>query len=324
MKCSEVLQILPSFLANEVTPSERKLIQNHLAACADCQNEMRILTALQSQIRESLHNRAAETAPSPQAWIRLKERLDSPAGDHQTLLPARHKARQQNQYRGVFAMKRIALTALVVLVLLAGTAAALPGVRAAVLENVKGWFGYDFTSPNTILSLGTIWGFSPYNPRYMPVGLEIKGTMTGGDQTTETLGLCYQPEHREKDDKFIAIIQDHLDEPQSLPAGSEVAFEGITGSIDELPEGEIQWCLGPSIEEVLVPVPAGQESGAPDQYPPSVPLYYSKALRLTYFVEDIKIEIFGPYSEDVLVRIARSMQQANLAAQQPEQPVSQP
>jgi hypothetical protein len=158
----------------------------------------------------------------------------------------------------------------------------------------------------------------------MPDGLEIRGTMTDGGEVAEMLGICYQPEHREIDDKFIAVVQRHMDEPESLPAGTRVSIEGTTGSIDELPAGEIQWCLGPSKEEAVMPVPASQATEAPNQFPPDEPLTYQKAMRLTYFADDVRIEILGPYSKNVLVRIARSMQKANLAAQQPLQPTSQP
>jgi hypothetical protein len=45
---------------------------------------------------------------------------------------------------------------------------------------------------------------------------------------------------------------------------------------------------------------------------------------LTYYIDEVKIEIFGPYSKAELIRIAKSLQQANPALDQPEQPAANP
>jgi hypothetical protein len=327
MNCKDVTRLLPRFLAHEVTPSEGKLIQNHLASCTDCQNEMRVLTVLQHQIRESLQKQAAESAPSPQAWSHLQARLDSPTRAERPILPTQWLTTlKQKMHEGAFDMKKIVYAALAGLALIAGTIAFVPGVRAEVLKDVKGWLGYDFPSPSgrTILSLSTNWGFSPFSPTHLPDGLEPRGIMTDGDEATETLGLCYQPDHRELGDPFIVILQHHLGNDGSLPDGKIVNVNGVDGVVDTLPAGEIDWCLGPSPEEVLVPVPEGQGSSSPDTFPADEPLVYDKALRLTYYIDEVKIEIFGPYSKAELIRIAKSLQQANPALDQQDQPAANP
>ena len=222
-------------------------------------------------------------------------------------------------------MNKIAYAALAVLALIAGTIAFVPGVRAAVLEDVKGWLGYDFPSPSgqTILSLSTNWGFSPFSPTHLPDGLEPKGIMTDGDEAADTLGLCYQPDHRELGDPFIVILQHHENDG-ILPDGTIVNVNGVDGVVDKLPAGKIDWCLGPSPEEVLVQVPEGQESSSTGKPPADEPLVYDKALRLTYYIDDVKIEIFGPYSKAELIRIAKSLRQANPALNQQEQPAANP
>ncbi len=324
MNCNEVIQRLPSYLANEVTSSERRIIQNHLAVCAGCQNEVRALTELQGRIRDSLHNQLAGSAPSPQAWSRLQASLDNSARrDRLTMhLPRLHSWKQNTQI-GKFTMKQTVFTIMAVLALIVGTLAIVPGVRAAVLENVIGWLGYDFPSPDnkTILSWGSNWGFTPYNPRYVPKGLDLKGSMVGGESTTEEVGLCYQPEKRQLGDPFIVVRETHLTSPGALPAGKTVNVNGTGGVVDELPAGKIDWCLGPSsVEGESISGSSGQGSTSTQQFPADKPLSYDKALRLTYYIENIKIEIFGPYPEKELIRIAKSLVPVVQAAQQPVQP----
>lgn len=54
MKCQEVNELLVAYLDNEVTPSERTLIQAHLAGCDACQEELAALSALQSRVSQFL------------------------------------------------------------------------------------------------------------------------------------------------------------------------------------------------------------------------------------------------------------------------------
>jgi len=75
MECREVNDLLVAYLDSEVTPSERTLIQAHLAECDFCRNELAALSVIQDRIRQSLQVRAAQAAPSPQAWSRLQARL---------------------------------------------------------------------------------------------------------------------------------------------------------------------------------------------------------------------------------------------------------
>ncbi len=75
MKCQEVQKLLVAYLDGEITPSERKLIQAHLAGCAVCQQQVAALAATSSRLGQALLRRGARAAPSPQAWSRLEARL---------------------------------------------------------------------------------------------------------------------------------------------------------------------------------------------------------------------------------------------------------
>lgn len=301
MNCNDVSKLLASYLANEVSSSEKKLVQNHLAACEACQKKMMTLAALQSRIRQTLQQQAAEAAPSQQTWSRLQAQMEFPAHVGHPSVPLSWLTSWKTKMSiGVFTMKQTAFVILAVLVLLIGTAALVPGVRAAVVENIIGWIGYDFPSPNSqdILSWGTVWGFTPYNPRYMPKGLTLKGSMVAGESdATKQVGLCYQTENPQPGDPFIAIIETHLSSASTLPSGEAVTVKGANegeGILDELPAGEVKWCLKS--------------------------VSYEKALRLNFIKGDIQIQVFGLFEEKDLVRIANSLQEAEPAAEQPERP----
>ncbi|RLC57119.1 MAG: hypothetical protein DRI80_15370 [Chloroflexota bacterium] len=70
---------LVACLDGEVAPSERALIRAHLAGCDACRRELAALSATRSRVSRSLQMRAAQAAPSPQAWSRLQARLSKKA-----------------------------------------------------------------------------------------------------------------------------------------------------------------------------------------------------------------------------------------------------
>ena len=75
MNCREVQERLVAYLDGEVAPSERELIQAHLAGCEVCRKELAALSATRSRVSRFLQMKAAQAAPSPQAWSRLQARL---------------------------------------------------------------------------------------------------------------------------------------------------------------------------------------------------------------------------------------------------------
>jgi len=63
MNCREVQEQLVAYLDGGVTPSERTLIQAHLAGCDFCQGELAALSVTQSHVSRFLQMRAAQAAP---------------------------------------------------------------------------------------------------------------------------------------------------------------------------------------------------------------------------------------------------------------------
>jgi len=75
MNCEQVQSLLPAYLDNEVTPSERMLILAHLSGCTVCQQELNLLSTARSQVRGTLQRRAIQAVPPREAWSRLEARL---------------------------------------------------------------------------------------------------------------------------------------------------------------------------------------------------------------------------------------------------------
>jgi len=75
MNCEQVQALLPAYLDNEVTPSERVLILAHLSGCTVCQQELNLLSTARSRVRAMLQRRAVHAVPSRDAWSRLEARM---------------------------------------------------------------------------------------------------------------------------------------------------------------------------------------------------------------------------------------------------------
>jgi len=75
MNCKQVRQLLSAYHDGDVSPSGRMLIRSHLAGCDLCQQELATVSAARDQLSQFLKRRAAQAAPSPQAWSRLQARL---------------------------------------------------------------------------------------------------------------------------------------------------------------------------------------------------------------------------------------------------------
>lgn len=91
MKCREARDLFVAWSNDEVTRSERQLLQTHVAGCPDCRTEWEELAQVRQRLNESLKARAAQAQPSGQAWTRLQSRLaqpQNPARRGRGLLPA--------------------------------------------------------------------------------------------------------------------------------------------------------------------------------------------------------------------------------------------
>jgi hypothetical protein len=144
MKCQEVNDLLVALSDDEVTPSERFLIQAHLAGCEFCQKKQVALLATQARVSRSLQARAAQTTPPPQAWSRLQTRLAREARPASAWLPTWLQRLSPNSDRinpipsgNLTVSKGLALAALAALIIAISTMIFIPPVRAQVVDTIQ-------------------------------------------------------------------------------------------------------------------------------------------------------------------------------------------
>ncbi|HIC94068.1 MAG TPA: hypothetical protein EYP09_07450, partial [Anaerolineae bacterium] len=194
MNCREVKELLVAYLDGEVTPSERTLIQAHLAGCDACQRELAALSAARSRVSRSLRMRAAQRVPPPQAWDRLQARLAREARPWPSRLttwlqspaPGVGRISQNFQLRGGMTMKKgLAFATLMALMIALGTAAFVPSVRAQVSEILNAWFRIEVHGGRVEITVsGPGEEFTPLQPTYLPDAILSEVVSTGGSVTT--------------------------------------------------------------------------------------------------------------------------------------------
>ena len=75
MKCHEARELLIHYSNGEVSRSERELLQSHLSQCESCFRHMQALGQVEDQLRQGLHDAAADAEPSAAAWQALSHKL---------------------------------------------------------------------------------------------------------------------------------------------------------------------------------------------------------------------------------------------------------
>jgi anti-sigma factor RsiW len=75
MDCKGTNKLFAAYLDSEVTESERKSIQVHLAYCSECQKEVEALSATQTKFRQTLKMVTDNVAPSNEAWAELRQQI---------------------------------------------------------------------------------------------------------------------------------------------------------------------------------------------------------------------------------------------------------
>jgi len=319
MKCQEVNKLLIAYLDDEVTPSERTLIQAHLARCDACQQELAVLSALQSRVSQSLQIRAAQAAPSPQAWSRLQARLAREARPSLSWLPAWLQrlapgvGRINRIFEGGVTMKKgFALTAVAALVIALSVMAFVPSVRAQVGEILNAWFRFESPGGEYGVALSGPAEFTPLHPTYLPPGLQgSEGGMsivaTGGE--SESVELVYH-----NDEQFVSITQTKAPADRTLPAGQKMTVNGQPAVLVTGLEGTFEYGIripeGAHVETFGTP-PAG-----PVLYHGSIT--YTDGKLLTWYVGDVnKVEMLSNLSVDEMLRIAESLVPAEAGEGEP-------
>ena len=289
MSCRETTVMMIAYLDQELSPSERQRMAAHLAGCDTCRRELETLSTVQSRVRRSLHQQAAQAAPAPDAWVRLQDAL---AGAHR---PVRHVGTAgvlqsivlsiRTLFLGGSLMRRFALVCLLTLALLGGVVIAVPPVRAQVQEMIDAWFHFQLPGGRSGVGIGfggARHAFRPYLPAWLPEGLDLG--LTGGTTApgAEYVEFEFHPmPPRKGDERFIRLIEGKGEAVPGLPEGRAVTVKGqravFTSELSE--RHEIQ---------VDPPTPDG-------------------ARVLAWRLGEIQIELVSNLSEEEMIAVAESL-----------------
>jgi hypothetical protein len=284
MNCREVLPRMNAYLDEEVSPSEKKLIQAHLAACQSCQHELESLNQLQNTLRQHLQARAAQAAPSPQAWSLVQAAL--PANLSKKPTPRKVRQPFSRPILPFFRNLTIQKVGIAVLILLAFVVA-IPTVSAKVEAWVGTWFSFSSPDGENFSAIGGFTAFTPYHATYLPKGFKNSGMGTAtGWPDYEALELTYD----RKGGQFFTLLESKGGEAQGLPTGEDV-------SVGESPAVFIP-SFATSVAELV--------SKKPD-LSIVTEFDYSQTNLLTWFIGEVRIEIYSNLSKSEMVKIGESL-----------------
>jgi len=311
MKCRQVSELLVAYLDGEVTPSERTLIEAHLAGCDLCGRELAGLSATQSGVSRFLRVRAAQAAPSPQAWSRLQARLARDARPSSSWLPtwlqrlASGVGRINHAFEGGFSMKRgFALAAIAALIVGISMVSFVPSVRAQVGQILNTWFRFKTPGGYGEVAISGTADFCPLHPTYLPADFQTAAfvsTSTGGRASME---LMYHSE-----DQFLTISQSKIQDDEALPGGQEVTVNGQAAVLVTGLEGTLEG----KITVECIPEDAYVETiGTPPARPVPYPgspgsIAYTDGKRLTWYVGDVRVEMLSNLPQEELLKVAESL-----------------
>ncbi len=300
MKCREVNRLLVAYLDNEVTPSERALIQAHLAECERCREELAALLGLRSRVSQFLKLQAAQATPSPQAWSRLQACLRKEARPSPSWLKCLASGAGRIFEGGVTMWKKLALTALVAMVIALSVIAFVPSVRAQVGEAVTGWFYSRLSGGGVrfrVSSLRGILGFTPLQPTYLPSVFQYSSIVISSGPAPFKLVF-------HSDDQFVTIAQSRAPAGNPLPAGINVMVGGQRGVLVTGLKGTFEWNFRFRFRELM-----RQKSTSPigPIRAERVSIPYEDGKRLVWYVGDVRVEMLSNLPVEEMLKIAESM-----------------
>jgi hypothetical protein len=299
MNCREVKTLLVPYLDNEIIPSERTLIQSHLAGCESCQRELEALSSTRIRLAQSLKTRAAQAAPSPQALSHLQARLADDAQRPPRWLTvwlrqlAPGAGRTHSTSQGKLPMnKKTVLTIVASVFILATTAAFVPPVRAAIIKA----FSFTVASAPIDVDLTSLPGYLPqFESGPIAGGGSASAIAVSGDNPApavpESNTNIYQ-----KDDKFLVFTTQEAGGGQPLPDGEAIDVNGQPGVLQSALSGVFTFGGG-----------SGQDAdGNPVEMAPII-INYSNANKITWLVGNTMYEMLSNLSVEEMLNIAATL-----------------
>ena len=177
-------------------------------------------------------------------------------------------------------------TGLMYLILLALVVSA-PSVRARMESWVGSWFSFSSPDGEDFAAIGGFSAFTPYHATYLPEGFQHSGTGTiTGWPDYEALELTYD----HKNGQFFTLLESTGGDARALPSGEELQVGDSRAVFISN--------FATSSAELVAKIPILSIVSNFD---------YSNTNMLTWFMGEVKIEMFSNLPEDEMIRIAASL-----------------
>jgi hypothetical protein len=218
----------------------------------------------------------------------------------QHLAPGVDRIKQILQFNGGLTMRKgFTLVALAAMIIVVSAVGFVPSVRAQMGEVLNTVFHFKFRGGECALGMRD---FAPLNPTYIPE--ELTGSGMGGfgpdGEYEEAVEMKYY-----NDRQFVSIIQTKAPADRTLPSGTEVTVNGQPAVLVTGLEGTYDY--GFYIFDDTLTETSGTPSASAQASPDSKSITYTDGKRLTWYVGDVKVEMFSNLSEEELLKIAGSL-----------------
>jgi len=298
MNCQQIKELLPAYLDDEVNPSERRLIQAHLAGCNACHRDLALLSQTRNLVSQSLNIRAADAAPSPQVLSRLQTRLADEALRPHLRLSAWFKRsapfvfRAQTTSQGKLTMKtKFALFALAILLSFMATVAFVPPVRAQIAQ-----LFITIVSGPVDTSIDKLPG---YLPEFDSLPIAGSGQASAIDGPIGKSEDIYQ-----KDDQFLVFTKNDVSNGDTtLPDGQATSVNDQPGVLNTGLSGQYR-------QDIPDTTGAVDQNGQPVNLQP-ITIDYTDANQLTWIAGTTKYEMLSNLSVEEMLKIAGELVPAN-------------
>ena len=309
MRCREARKLLVAYLDSEVAPSERVLIETHLAGCCSCAGELSALISCRGRVTDCLKTMATHAKPSSTALHRL---LASITEETRTPPATRFRRREDRRMKVGW---RIAFGAVGAVMIAAVVIGVVPSARAAAGEFFAGIFSISGKE-------------SMFKLNYLPVGFDSEpvyqsgsGSVLAGDSELDPSGVVNavveEKEVHYRNGDLLLVVHTSACPEQPLPEGQPVQVNGYTAVLRTGLAGDVPGHGAPSAEhgpgeEVVSWVSGGldddgrywSESGERDRVPPA---RYQNANALTWDVGGARVEILTNLPAEELLKVAEGL-----------------
>ncbi|MBI2955345.1 MAG: hypothetical protein HYY30_13605 [Chloroflexi bacterium] len=192
--------------------------------------------------------------------------------------------------RSTVSLRRgLALAALGTVLLVLGTLAFVPTVRAQVGEMLNVWLRLELGAVKVEVG-GTPPGFTPLRPAYLPEAFSNFGGVTVAQ---EGVRLFFG----NPDGEWLIVDQGRASADRPLPDGKRVVVNGQEGTL-----------LANQTGTAEVPPPSDSSAVRPSGWRA---MRYENATRVIWHFRETRVEILSNLPEQEILKVARSMNQAS-------------